>query len=96
MLGDSWVSGSGRAFPLEDRSVGAYAGRPGLLGAAASTVVPADRASSSSVLQAKPVLTPRSRASPVTLAGGRLAAGSETTTAWADGLTLVSVSAAAA
>lgn len=74
---------------------GAYAGRPGPLGATREAVPVADRASSSSVLQAKPVLTPRSRASPVTLAGGSIANGSGTTTDWAGGPASVSVSAEA-
>jgi hypothetical protein len=63
--------------------------RGGLVGAAACTALAPDRASSSSVLQAKSVSTPRSRASPVTLAGGLIAAVSETTTHWADGLAWV-------
>lgn len=72
----------------------AYAGRPGSWARLPPRRL-SDRLSSSSVLHAKFVLTPRSRASPVTLAGGLTAAGSGRTTDWAAGLVSVSASAAA-
>jgi hypothetical protein len=69
------------------RLVGVYVGRLGLVGAACARKGSGrdSRTSSSSVLQAKSVSTPRSRASAVTLAGGLTAAVSGTTTQWVDG-----------
>jgi hypothetical protein len=76
----------GGATAAATNGSGAYVGRPGLVGAAARAALAPDRASSSSVLQAKSVSTPRSLASPVTLAGGLIAAVCDPTTHWADGL----------
>jgi hypothetical protein len=63
-----------------DQYSGVRVDRLGLAGAAVRPGPAADLASSSSVFQAKLVSTPRSRARPLTLAGGLTAAVLETTT----------------
>jgi hypothetical protein len=72
-----------------ERVDGVYVDLLLLVGAPARAELAPDRASSSSVLQAKFVSTPRSRANPVTLAGGWTAAACETTINSAAGLAWV-------